>query len=246
MQITEAEWKKYKDALSAIDKQAVRELSEWLNSRGGYLMVDREELINYAYALATQYGEASGALSALFYDEIADMSGVIVAPAEVAETASISKVASTINGIVKKLTTDDAISQAIGRLVKEVGAETTLQNAKRDGAQFAWIPSGDTCPFCITLASRGWQYTTKKTHAYHIHSNCDCTYAIRFSEKDNVAGYNPDKYYEQYKSAEGSGQEKINYMRRMQYKENKDKINAQKRANYAERKENEKIIKGEE
>ena len=76
-------------------------------------------------------------------------------------------------------------------------------------------------------------------HAEHIHSNCDCTYAVRFDESTDVAGYDPEKYREIYDNAEGrSSKDKINSMRRMQYQENKDRINAQKRAAYAEREEN--------
>ena len=53
-----------------------------------------------------------------------------------------------------------------------------LKNAVRDGAEWAWVPHGDTCPFCITLASNGWQKASRKVlkggHAEHIHANCDC------------------------------------------------------------------------
>ncbi len=94
-----------------------------------------------------------------------------------------------------------------------------LKNAERDGAQFAWVPVGDTCAFCMTLASRGWQYMSKDAikhgHAEHIHTNCDSTYAIRFDEKSTVARYDPEKYREMYDNAEGdTPQEKINSMRR--------------------------------
>lgn len=104
-------------------------------------------------------------------------------------------------------------------MTKQVGADTTLKNALRDGAQFAWIPSGDTCAFCITLASRGWQNVSKKTlrngHAEHIHAHCDCQYAVRFDKNSNVEGYDPDKYLDMYYSAEGKNpKEKINSLRR--------------------------------
>lgn len=107
----------------------------------------------------------------------------------------------------------------VQRMTKQMGADSTLKNALRDGAQFAWIPSGDTCAFCITLASRGWQNVSKKTlrngHAEHIHAHCDCQYAVRFDKNSNVAGYDPDKYLDMYYSAEGKNpKEKINSLRR--------------------------------
>lgn len=124
----------------------------------------------------------------------------------------------------------------VSRLVKRAGADTTLRNAVRDGAEFAWIPHGDSCPFCITLASNGWQKAGKKAlkggHAEHIHAHCDCEYAVRFHSGTTVAGYDPDKYYRQYREAGGD----INAMRRIDYAARKDAINAQKRAAYAARK----------
>jgi hypothetical protein len=100
-----------------------------------------------------------------------------------------------------------------------------MQNAIRDGAEWAWIPHGETCAFCITLASRGWQRASKKAlrggHAEHIHANCDCTYSIRFDSRTSVAGYDPDKYRAMYNSTSGSPEDKINAMRRAAYAEHK-------------------------
>ncbi len=150
-----------------------------------------------------------------------------------------------MRGVAKVSQNPGEMGAAVGRLVKRAGADTTLRNALRDGAEFAWVPSGDTCAFCITLASRGWQRAGKEAikdgHAEHIHSNCDCTYAIRFDGKGGVAGYDPEKYRAMYEGAEGeSSQEKINALRRADYAERREEINAQKRAAYAARREREK------
>ena len=104
------------------------------------------------------------------------------------------------------------------------------------------IPRCDTCAFCITLASRGWQTASraalKGNHAEHVHANCDCTYAVRFDRYSGVAGYDPDRYKEMYDDSPGrSSQDKINAMRRKFYAENREEINEQKRSNYEKRKE---------
>lgn len=115
-------------------------------------------------------------------------------------------------------------------------ADTTLKNACRDGAEWAWVPHGDTCPFCITLASRGWQKASEKVlkggHAQHIHANCDCEFAIRFDHRTTVAGYDPEEYLQQYRDAGSS----VNGLRKAQYPSVRNHINAQKRALYAEKK----------
>lgn len=243
MQISQKDWNKYRNKLASLSDKAADAMDKYLTSRGGYENIDRDELIAYAYGLATKYGEGTAALSAEMYDEVAAVSGVYVPAADVAETASYSEVAKTVNGVIKNTGSSKVLSDSVGRLVKRAGADTTLKNSQRDGAQFAWIPGGDGCAFCLTLASRGWQNISanswKNGHAEHIHPNCTCTYAIRFDGKSNVKGYDPDKYLEMYESAEGdTSREKINSIRKIQYQENKDRLNEQRRSNYAEKRKN--------
>lgn len=185
---------------------------------------DMKALLDYAMALSDRYGEAVGSLACQMYEATAAAQGVIVPTAEMAELPNYGDVAKAVYGAKK--TSENEVSKAIGRLVKMVGADTTLKNAERDGAQFAWVPHGDTCAFCMVLASRGWQYMSKNAlrngHAEHIHANCDCQYAIRFDGKSSVKGYDPDRYLQMYENAEGTtSQEKINAMRRAAYKESK-------------------------
>lgn len=198
---------------------------------------ERMELIDYAFALVTKYGEGAGALASEMYDALAELSGAAVPAAIPAQTATYAETAKAINGTIKT-GNSEIVSAAAGRLVKMAGVDTVMQNALRDGAELAWIPRGDTCAFCITLASRGWQRASqvaiKDGHAEHIHANCDCTYAVRFDRNTNVEGYDPSAYYRMYQNADGSSPKaKINAMRREFYAENSDRINAQKRSAYA-------------
>lgn len=236
-------WVKYKNLLAKISNEAAKEFRDAVfNINGkfggvGLGGIDRDALIDFAYALVTKYSEASTEAACIFYDELAELSGVVVPPAMPAQTANISTVAKAVNFT----NNEELVSSALSRLVKQAGQDTTLQNALRDGAEFAWIPSGDTCAFCITLASRGWQTASKGAikngHAEHIHGNCDCAYAVRFNSQTNYQGYDPDKYLAMYNSTSGSPNQKINAMRRKAYAENSEEINAQKRDAYEKRKE---------
>ena len=136
-----------------------------------------------------------------------------------------------------------------------------LQNAKRDGAYFAWVAHGDTCAYCLALAGLGWQkagdLTLKGGHAEHIHANCDCTYAIDFKGDLEIAGYDyneiqrmildmtDDEYTAEDlirmsgHSAKGHDHDALNILRRKFYADNKEVINAQKRSAYAKRMERE-------
>lgn len=235
MQISTKDWKNYIEKLSKLNNTAGEKMSDYV-ARHGF---DDPKIIDYAYGLVTKYGEGSASLSAMMYDAIAEMEGKILPPAEVANTPGYGEVAKAVNGVRKHSQNPTSYGNVVNRLVKRTGADTMLKNAERDGAEFAWIPSGDTCAFCIALASRGWQHISKKAlkngHAEHIHANCNCNYTVRFDGRSSVVGYDPDEYLEIYENAEGSTpDEKINSIRAKYRAENKDKINAQKRAAYAE------------
>ena len=215
-----------------------------LNQRAGQLMADyiaahgtgdTDALIAYAHALVTKYGEGSAELACQMYDALAASARAGVPAAEPAEPASYGEIARMVQATKAS---PPQMQRGVSRLVKRAGADTTLKNALRDGAEFAWIPQGDTCAFCLTLASRGWQKASqaaiKGGHAEHIHANCDCEYAIRFDGRSTVAGYDPDKYLRQYRAA-GSD---VNALRRVNYAANRERINAQKRAAYALRQKN--------
>lgn len=218
MTITQYDLDNYIATLRNVNQTAADKIIAYINKYG---LSDTKQLLDYSYSIVATYAEAAGAWAAEMYDAIALLEGKYLPPAEIADIATYGDVAKAINGTLKVSENAEEIASAATRWVKMASADTMLNNAIRDGAQFAWVPHGDTCPFCITLASRGWQNASKKAlkggHAEHIHSNCDCQYTIRFDENTNVEGYDPDKYLSMYRNAEGSTpQERINSMRREQ------------------------------
>lgn len=230
MQITAKTWNEYITRLSRLNQKAGQLMRQYIDTHG---TGDADALITYAAALVTKYGEGSAELACQMYDALAEAANAGVPAAEPAEPADYGEVARMVNATKNQNPAN--LPNGVSRLVKRTGADTTLKNAVRDGAEWAWVPHGDTCPFCITLASNGWQKASSKVlkggHAQHIHANCDCEFAIRFDHNTTVAGYDPEKYLKQYRDAGGD----INKMRRVNYAANKERINAQKRAAYAER-----------
>lgn len=237
--ISQAAWRRYIGKLAAIDKKAADLMREWVNTHG---LNDDAALIRYAYAVATKYGEASAALSAQMYDTMSGMMDAGVPDALPAETATYEEVAKGV--MWGKYHSPSQIPDVVSRQVRQAGADTMMKNAGRDQAEWAWVPQGDTCAFCITLASNGWQKASSAVlrggHADHIHQNCDCTFAISFKEKDKKQYdyiYDPKKYEDMYYEADGrSPNERMNYIRRKIYDRNKDEINAQKRDAYMAKK----------
>lgn len=239
MQITAKTWNEYITRLSRLNRKAGQLMRQYIDTHG---TGDADALITYAAALVTKYGEGSAELACQMYDALAEAANAGVPAAEPAEPADYGEVARMVNATKNQNPAN--LPNGVSRLVKRAGADTTLKNAVRDGAEWAWVPHGDTCPFCITLASNGWQKASSKVlkggHAEHIHANCDCEFAIRFDHNTTVAGYDPEKYLAQYNAAGGD----INKMRRVNYAANKERINAQKRAAYAARRLREQANRG--
>lgn len=244
--ITTQAWNNYISTLRRLSDRATKEMLSMVTklsnqyNEGIITLAEYEDAaIDFAYALATKYGEGAGAMACEMYDAIAELQGANVAPAVPAPTATMAETAKAVKGTMKT-GNPNIVADATGRLVKMVSADTMQQNALRDGAEWAWIPQGDTCAFCIALASRGWQRASRKAikngHAEHIHANCDCTYAVRFSDGLDVEGYRPQEYLDMYQDADGNTPtQRINAMRREFYAENKEAINAQKRSAYEKR-----------
>lgn len=246
MYLSKKDWDKYIKKLSQINNKAAQLVESYINAHG---LDDVKALVDYSYKVASKYGLASAAMNASMYDTIAEFEKVALPAAELAALPEYGEVAKSVQGTLKTSQNASEIGGAVGRLVKMVGQDTMLKNALRDKAEYAWIPVGETCAFCITLASRGWQPMSSRAlsggHAEHIHSNCDCSYMIRHTKAFDVRGYDPGKYLEMYENADTSsygydkdkpkGQQwqnlstaRINGMRREAYAKNKDEINAQK------------------
>ena len=239
-QIPSKAWLNYVARLAKLEKKAGEKMKQYAEVHEAASI---DDLTTYAYGLVTKYGEGTAELACEIYDALAEIQGANVPAAEPASLAKLGEVKQMVNTMGSSIA---QLKNGVSRLVKRAGADTMLKNALRDGAEFAWVPSGDTCAFCMTLASRGWQRASKKAikngHAEHIHANCDCTYAIRFNPEVNVEGYDPDAYLKAYRDA-GSD---VNELRRIHYAENRERINAQKRAAYAEQRRRKTGEQGQE
>lgn len=252
MRISQSAWRRYIGTLRAINNKASADIQKWIEKYGidanGKIVIDigsvvdddGNSFIDYCYFVTQEYGNAAGAVSAQMYDALAELEGANVPSAEMADNATYHDVAKTVNGVLKTSHNVEEMTGAVSRLVKKVGCDTTLKNAYRDRAQYAWIPAGDTCAFCLALASNGWVNVSARKikkgypHAEHIHSNCDCTYAIRFNRDTEVEGYDPGKYNAVFDEAEDiavdEGYEDAGYGNNFR----RDNINAVRRMQYAQ------------
>lgn len=202
MIISEKSWSAYLERLRRVNDKAASLISQYIQQHDITTKDGHTALLEYVEAVVGKYSEGAAEAACQMYDAIAEASGKVLPAAEPAPTPTFGDVAKTLNGTMKHVTDPDGIGASCARLVKRTGVDTTMRNAIRDGAEWAWVPHGDTCGFCIMLASNGWQKASKKAlkggHAEHIHANCDCTYAIRFDSSTNIKGYNPQHYLDMY------------------------------------------------
>ena len=85
----------------------------------------------------TKYGEGSAELACQMYDALAEAQGITLPAAEPAPTATYGEV----TGMVKATQDSPAnLQSGVSRMVKQARADTTVHNAIRDGAEWAWVP----------------------------------------------------------------------------------------------------------
>lgn len=219
MKLARTDWNEYVKALVEINKRAANEMEEFIANYG---IGNRNLLIDKAYQLIEKYGAGSSSAACRMFELLANLTGNRDIIAEPAEISSKDEVAEAVNGSLLQSTTGKKVSGVVSRFVKQASADTMLQNARRYGAEFAWVPSGDSCPFCFLLASGGWRKAGSKTisgdHATHIHAHCRCQYAVRFDGKMSIEGYDPKAMEDYYKSMPGSdSKERLNALRRELY-----------------------------
>lgn len=74
----------------------------------------------------------------------------------------------------------------------------------RSKVRYARVPAGgETCTFCMMLASRGAVYHTEDTAGGdgHYHANCKCRIVPSW-DGSGIEGYDPDEWYRKWKEAE--------------------------------------------
>lgn len=235
-------WDRYTARQAAQREAAAEEVEDFVIKSAKTLT--KAAIVRKAAQAAVKHGRAAAALACVWYEHVAMEAGADVPKAVPVVVANHGRIGAMVDKAAPMLAAGavDEYAKACGvaaaNEVKRSDSRTMLSNARRDGAQFAWVPQGgETCAFCITVASNGWTYARKGTiesHADHIHPNCQCEFAIRFGEDGGVAGYDP-KYYEgKYDAADGrNSKDKINALRRENYEKHKDEMRAYQRERYA-------------
>ena len=162
----------------------------------------QSELVGFMQDLNDQYGSVSSTVAADWFDEIRETSNV---PGVFRSFAADAVPAVQVAGSTGwALSTSDGLAALLGvsdRLIKQAGRDTIAFNVDRDArASYARVPRGDTCAFCLMLASRGPVYGSKRSagEGNKYHSDCDCVAVPIYRDTDLPSGYDPRKLSEVY------------------------------------------------
>lgn len=173
-----------------------------------------EEVMDEAVRIAAKYEMYGKELGAQWYDYCCEVAGVDAEPAEVTPTDA-EWIASRVDGAMKAAPNSPVyalVNRFMQDIVNEAIRETGNANLWRDyerglcPGRWARVPVGDTCSWCMMLASNGAWYLTEETalgtSPGHYHSNCDCK-AVYHSDANDIRGYTQlEEYKKKYYHAE--------------------------------------------
>lgn len=142
---------------------------------------------------------------------------------DLAEGVNAERASARLAAELNQTTTLSTSLQLVDELVKQPYRSTFQDSAIASGGGWARVPQGDTCNFCIMLASRGGVYESKKVailgySGKKYHGECDCVTILVRSPADYPEGYSPDELYAKYAAAHQygmNGHETVAAMRAM-------------------------------
>lgn len=175
-----------------------------------------DEVIAIATAIGEEYAILGGELGAQWYDLCTQLAGIQAEPAELSPlpTESIQASANAAAANAANSTIGDVFSTFLSDVINNSIRETGRQNLWRDyergltAGRWARVPVGDTCAFCLMLASQGAWYLTEESalgeSADHYHRKCDCK-AVYHASPEDIRGYKDlARYKQMYYSADNA------------------------------------------
>ena len=184
-----------------------------------------DEVIDAATNVSVKYGYLAEELGAQWYDLCAELAGVGADAAYLPDIDAQSIRDSAATAAESGGDVQSVFNEFISNSIQESIRGTGYANLRRDyergtgGGKWARVPVGDTCAWCMMLASQGAWYLDEKSaltskHGGEYHRHCNCI-AVFYANSEEIAGYMPtlrgfkQKYYDadEARIANASGSE---------------------------------------
>ena len=179
--------------------------------------MSRGEVVELATIIADKYRMLGSELGAQWYDLCSELAGYDLDPAElqeqdvdgIAERADAATSRATDTGDYRK-TFNDWFSNEIMASIRDTGDANLWRDYRRGlvGGRWCRVPVGETCAWCLMLASQGAWYLSEESalgkSAGHYHTDCNCK-AVYHADADSIDGYSElQKYKSMYYKAENT------------------------------------------
>lgn len=173
-----------------------------------------EAVIDVAVAVAEKFAFLGSELGAQWYDLCTQLAGVDAEPAELQQTdtetlrAKAESIASKSQEPFGK-TFEYYMQNIINDSIRLTGDANLKRDYYRGLAPGKWarVPVGETCAWCLMLASQGAWYVSEESalgeEAGHYHRGCDCK-AVYHADAESIRGYSGQlaRYKAMYYDAE--------------------------------------------
>lgn len=173
-----------------------------------------EEVIDAAATVAAKFSMLGCELGAQWYDLCAELAGVDAEPAEYGDVdyADVADHARSSIGdggdAAKKANL--FLQNIIDQSIRQTGYANLWRDYERGmgGGRYCRVPVGETCAWCLMLASQGAWYLTEESalgkEADHYHDGCNCK-AVFFADAEDIEGYDElQEYKRMYYDAENA------------------------------------------
>lgn len=219
MQIPASRLDAYTSALNAQQQAAYTYMQTALRTfqqmNAAATVSDMREFAEQAlYACVTQFGSQAAAVACSAYDTTMGELGFDVDAAEPSFSVDDKALSSSVDYFMRGQVDFDSFARSMAEKayndVAKAARQTTIANAERDydhGVRYARVPTGkETCGFCLMLASRGFDYTSRESAGdrgfgfNRFHDRCDCR-VVAGDAWTTVEGYDPDWLYSVYQDA---------------------------------------------
>ena len=177
----------------------------------------RDEVVELATRIAQKYSYLGCELGAQWYDLCSELAGLEVDPAYLPEV-DVGELEGRAQAAFGRSQGSSLIGEVfnyylqnqIERSIRMTGDANLWRDYERGtaGGRWARVPVGDTCAWCLMLASQGAWYLSEETakgiDPGHYHDGCDCV-AVYHADPDSIAGYTKlAKYKGMYYDAENA------------------------------------------
>lgn len=177
-----------------------------------------DDVIAEASRIAAKYKMLGAELGAQWYDLCTELAGIEAEPAYVGGVDD-EAVVIRAKGYASNATAETALhvfEQFLQNEINESIRTTGTANLWRDyergltSGKWARVPVGDTCAWCLMLASQGAWYLTEKSalgdSPGHYHDGCNCI-AVYHADADSINGYSAlSRYKRMYYDADNARQ----------------------------------------